>query len=178
VAQFSGSLANLCKLADLKLNRLLDTFDTWADAVGCAGDVDPPHRFAPTAVPASPTLAVDLRRGEIGTVVWACGYRPDYSWLQLPVLDRRGQVIHDGGVVRDAPGVYLLGTPLLRRRRSSFISGAEQDTADLVDHLVRWLARSFPPCVPGSSASPARSTPGLWWPWNGRSPNRSRARSG
>jgi len=155
VAQFSGSLANLCKLADLKLNRLLDTFDTWAAAAGRNGDVDPPHRFAPTATAASPTLAVDLRRGEIGTVVWACGYRPDYSWLALPVLDRRGRVIHDGGVVRDAPGVYLLGTPFLRRRRSSFLSGADQDTQELADHLLQRLTQSSPPCAPGSLARQA-----------------------
>ena len=162
VAQFSGSLANLCKLADLKLNRLLDTFDAWADTIGLDGEVGPPHRFAPTTAAASPTLSLDLRRGEIGTVVWACGYRPDYSWLHLPVLDRRGRVIHDGGVVSGAPGVYLLGTPFLRRRRSSFISGADHDSADLADHLVRWLARSFPPCVPGSLVSRARSTAGRW----------------
>jgi putative flavoprotein involved in K+ transport len=142
MAQFSGSLANLCKLADLKLDRLLDTFDTWADAVGLAGDVEAPHRFAPTAAGASQTLSLDLRRGEIGTVVWACGYRPDYSWLHLPVLDRRGRVIHDGGVVRDAPGVYLLGIPFLRRRRSSFISGADHDSEDLADHLLQGLGRT------------------------------------
>ncbi len=138
VAQFSGSLANLCKLADLKLNRLLDTFDAWAGAAGRDGEVDPPQRFTPTAVP-SPALAVDLCGGEIGTVIWACGYRPDYSWLHLPVLDRRGRVVHDGGVVSGAPGVYLLGAPFLRRRRSSFISGADHDTRELADHLHRWL---------------------------------------
>jgi putative flavoprotein involved in K+ transport len=144
VAQFSGSLANVCKLADLKLNRLLDAFDAWAGAAGLDGEVDPPERSAPTAVP-SPALAVDLRRGEIGTVIWACGYRPDYSWLHLPVLDRRGRVVHDGGVVRGAPGVYLLGTPFLRRRRSSFISGAAEDTRDLADHLHRSLVRRAAP---------------------------------
>jgi putative flavoprotein involved in K+ transport len=139
VAQFSGALANVCKLADLKLNRLLDTFDAWADAAGLDGQIDAPQRFALTAAP-SPALALDLRRGEIGTVVWACGYRPDYSWLHLPVLDRKGRVVHDGGVVRGAPGVYLLGAPFLRRRRSSFISGADHDTRELADHLGRHLA--------------------------------------
>lgn len=138
VAQFSGSLANLTKLADLKLNRLLDAIDAWAGAAGLDGEVDPPQRFTPTAVP-PPALAVDLRRGEIGTVIWACGHRPDYSWLHLPVLDRRGRVVHDGGVVSGAPGVYLLGTPFLRLRRSSFISGADHDTGDLADHLHHWL---------------------------------------
>ena len=135
-AQFSGSLANVCKLADLKMNRLLDTIDTWAQAVGLDGEVDPPHRFAPTATAVSPTLSVDLTSGEIGTVVWACGYRPDYSWLHLPVFDQRDRLLHDGGVVRGAPGVYLLGAPFLRRRRSSFISGAELDTLELADHLA------------------------------------------
>ncbi|MCA1843567.1 MAG: pyridine nucleotide-disulfide oxidoreductase, partial [Actinobacteria bacterium] len=138
VAQFSGSLANLTKLADLKLNRLLDTFDEWAGTAGVDGEVDASQRFTPTVVP-SPTVAVDLRRSEIGTVIWACGYRPDYSWLHLPVLDRRGRVVHDGGVVSGAPGVYLLGAPFLRRRRSSFISGADHDTGDLAGHLHRWL---------------------------------------
>jgi putative flavoprotein involved in K+ transport len=147
VAQFSGSLANICKLADLKLHRLLDTFDAWAAEAGLDGELGPPERFHPTAVESPPSLALDLRRGEIGTVVWGCGYRPDYSWLQLPVLDRRGRVIHDGGVVSAAPGVYLLGTPFLRRRRSSFISGANEDSRELADHLVGWLA-GRPPAPP------------------------------
>ncbi|MEW6471641.1 MAG: NAD(P)/FAD-dependent oxidoreductase [Actinomycetota bacterium] len=139
VAQFSGSLANICKLADLKLNRLLDTFDAWAATAGIDGDIDPPQRFAPTAAAVSPTLAVDLAGGEFGTVIWACGYRPDYSWLDLPVLDRRQRIIHDGGVVGDAPGVYVLGLPFLRRRRSTFISGAVPDTVELADHLLGFL---------------------------------------
>jgi putative flavoprotein involved in K+ transport len=178
VAQFSGSLTNLCKLADLKLNRLLEAFDAWADAAGLAGEVDSAQRFPPTAPPVPPTLSVDLGRGEIGTVVWACGYRPDYSWLQLPVLDRRSQVIHDGGVVRGAPGVYLLGTPFLRRRRSSFISGAAGDSGDLADHLMHWLARSFRPCEPGLSPGRAPSTRARWWPSNGPSPIPAEGRSG
>lgn len=144
VAQFSGSLANHTKLADLKLNRLLDTFDAWARATGVDGEVGPPQRFAPTGTPTPPTLALDLTRGEIGTVVWACGYRPDHSWLHLPVFDRRRRLLHDGGVVRGAPGVYLLGTPFLRRRRSSFISGAGGDTLELADHLARHLRPRHP----------------------------------
>jgi putative flavoprotein involved in K+ transport len=145
VAQFSGSLANLCTLADLKMNRLLETFDTWAGAAGLDDVVDPPHRFDPIHPAAPPTLTVDLRRGDIGTIVWACGYRPDLSWLDLPVLDRAGHVRHHGGVVGDAPGLYLLGAPFLRRRRSGFINGADHDTADLSDHLHRLLSEQAAP---------------------------------
>ena len=134
VAQFSGALPNVCALADLKMNRLLDRFDEWARSARPCG-IGAPERFEPVRVPSDPVLELDLRRGDIGTIVWATGYRPDHSWVDLPVFDRKRRIRHDGGVVRDAPGVYLLGSTLLRRRSSSFIHGAEADTADLAAHL-------------------------------------------
>ena len=51
------------------------------------------------------------------------------------MLDRRGRIRHDGGVVSGAPGMYVLGGNLLRTRRSSYIAGAADDTAALADHL-------------------------------------------
>jgi len=137
-ALFSGSFRNQCELSDLKMNRLLDRIDAWATEREMEGDVDPPHRFEPTRVASAPPLEVNLRSGEIRTVVWAAGYRPDYSWLDVPVLDRKGRVRHDGGVV-ESPGMYLLGIPFLRRRKSSLIDGAAADTHDLSEHLVRTL---------------------------------------
>lgn len=136
--RFSGGLANVCALADLKANRLLTALDEWA-AANHRDDVSAPERVERTRVPATPALAIPL--GEIGTVIWAIGYRPDHSWLDLPVLDRSGHVRHDGGVVTDAPGTYLLGANLLRRRRSSYLSGAEADTDDLAAHLHHHLDR-------------------------------------
>lgn len=136
-AQFSGSLPNLCALADLKLGRLLDTIDAWAAGAGFAGD-SAPERFAPTKVPSSPPLALDLRRGEIHTIIWATGFRPELSWLHVPVLNRKGQITHDGGVTT-WPGLYLLGMPFLRRRKSSLIDGAASDARDLTSHLVGYL---------------------------------------
>jgi putative flavoprotein involved in K+ transport len=140
VAQFSGSLRNVCQLADLKMNRLLAGIDEWATRSGLADEVPEPERHAPTRVDDSPRLGLDLASGEIDTIVWATGYRPDYSWLDVPVLDRRGRIRHDGGVV-DAPGMYVLGLPYLRRRKSSFIHGAEDDARDLSAHLARHLDR-------------------------------------
>jgi len=139
-ALFSGGLANQCALADLKMERLLDRFDAWALE---NGDIDaaPPERFPPTRVPESSRLELDLTSGEIRTVIWATGFRPDYSWLDLPVLDRKGRLRHDGGVV-DAPGLYAIGLPVLRRRKSTFIVGAEDDARDVVAHLAEYLDRS------------------------------------
>jgi putative flavoprotein involved in K+ transport len=139
-ALFSGGLPNLFALADLKMNRLLDTFDSWASAVGNV-DVAPVERFEPTCTSTSPRLTLDLHSGEIRSIVWATGFRPDYRWLQVPVLDRKGHLRHDGGVVVDAPGLYAIGLPVLRRRNSTFILGAEQDAREVVAHLSGWLDR-------------------------------------
>jgi putative flavoprotein involved in K+ transport len=138
-AQFSGSLRNQFALADLKMNRLLDTFDEWARVHARDAGVGPLQRFEPTRAPAKPRLDLDLQSGEIRSIVWATGFRPDYRWLDVPVLDRKGYLRHDGGVV-DAPGLYAIGLPVLRRRKSSFIHGAEDDARDLIEHLGRYLA--------------------------------------
>jgi putative flavoprotein involved in K+ transport len=138
-ALFSGGLRNMFSLADLKMGRLLDTFDEWARTHGCDAAVDPPERFARTRVPESARLQLDLRSGEIAAIVWATGFRPDYAWLDVPVVDAKGQLHHDGGVV-DSPGLYALGLPVLRRRKSTFICGIEDDARAVIDHLTRYLA--------------------------------------
>jgi putative flavoprotein involved in K+ transport len=137
-AQFSGSLRNVCALSDLKMNRLLERIDQWAKENGLDAEVDPPHRFEPTKVDTSPPLVLDLTRLGIRTIVWATGFRPDFSWLEAPVFDHKGRILHDGGVVK-APGLYLMGMPFLRRRKSSLIDGAADDARDLSDHLVSYL---------------------------------------
>jgi putative flavoprotein involved in K+ transport len=139
--QFSGSLANQAALSDLKMGRLLDRIDEWATGAGLDGEVDPPHRFGATRIEASPPLGMSLRDGAIRTVLWATGYRPDHSWLDAPVFDRKGRVRHDGGVV-EAPGLYLVGMPFLRRRKSSLIDGAGDDARELSAHLCAYLARA------------------------------------
>jgi putative flavoprotein involved in K+ transport len=143
-AQFSGSLRNQCMLSDLKMNRLLARIDEWATANGFDGEVEPPSRLPPTRVPLSPLLTMDLAAEGIRTIVWATGYRPDFSWLHVPVFDRKGQIRHDGGVVA-AAGMYLLGMQFLRRRKSALIDGAGDDARELSDHLVRYLARVATP---------------------------------
>jgi len=136
--QFSGSLANVCALADLKMNRLLNAADEWAEQSPLAAVVGPPERFPRTAVDEVPCLDIELETSGIRTIVWATGYRPDYSWLDVPVMDRKGMIKHDGGVA-DSPGMYVLGMPFLRKRKSSFIHGAEDDARYVTRHLAEFL---------------------------------------
>jgi putative flavoprotein involved in K+ transport len=137
-ALFSGGLRNVFSLADLKLRRLLDTFDEWALTSGRDAEFGRPERLEPTVVPPSSRLRLDLGRGEIRSVVWATGFRPEYTWLDVPVVDAKGHLRHEGGVV-DSPGLYALGLPVLRRRRSTFICGIEDDARAVIDHLAGYL---------------------------------------
>jgi putative flavoprotein involved in K+ transport len=138
-ALFSGGLRNVFSLADLKMHRLLDTFDEWALTSGRDAEFSAPERFAPTRPPQNARIQADLRSGEFRSIVWATGFRPDYGWLDVPVLDPKGQLRHEGGVV-DNPGLYALGLPVLRRRKSTFIYGIADDAREVIEHLTGYLA--------------------------------------
>ena len=143
VAQFSGSLANVCALADLKMKRLLANIDHYIDKgidrhFGNDAGVPVAERYPDTRVPAAPCLRLDLGKAGIRTVIWATGFRPDYGWLHVPVFDRKGRLVHDGGVL-DAPGLYAMGLPLMRRRKSNYIFGVGDDARDITGHLAGFL---------------------------------------
>jgi putative flavoprotein involved in K+ transport len=138
--QISASLPNHCALADLKMNRLLASIDAWILSSGQQDCFPASHRFEPTEIDPHTRLGIDLNDGSVKTVIWATGYSPDYSWLDVPVFDRKGRIRHNGGVVA-APGMYVMGLPFMRRRKSSFIDGAADDAADLAAHLTLGLRR-------------------------------------
>ncbi len=139
LAQFSGSLKNVCALADLKMGRLLTTIDEWAETAMPSAMLPPGKRFERTGVDPSPPLSIDLYVEGFGAVLFATGFKPDYSWLGLPVLDRKGRLQHDEGVLA-LPGLYVIGLPFQRRRKSSFIHGTEDDARFLTGHIAQWLA--------------------------------------
>ena len=95
---FSGSLPNVCALADLKLGRLLDTLRRLGRATTGVERRRAARALRADRGPRAAAVELDLARGEIRTILWATGYTPDLSWLELPVLDRKGRLSHDGGV--------------------------------------------------------------------------------
>jgi putative flavoprotein involved in K+ transport len=88
----------------------------------------------------SPT-ELDLQKAGVATVLWATGYRRRYPWLQVPVLDERGEIVHHGGIT-PAAGLYVLGLNFQRTRKSSFIDGVGNDARILADHIQRYFHRS------------------------------------
>ena len=82
-------------------------------------------------------MKISFHDDRIQTVVWATGYRPDHSWLTLPVFDRKCRIEHDGGMI--GGGLYAMGLPYLRQRKSTSIGGATDDARVLAAHLAAGL---------------------------------------
>jgi len=132
---FADDLVAHTASADVRLARLLARIDEYATAAGLDASVGPPEPFVPFVWPAPAPASLDLRREGVRTVIWATGFRRNYSWLRVPVLDERGEIRHEGGVT-PAPGLYVLGLYFQRRRKSSFIDGVGDDASVLADHIA------------------------------------------
>jgi putative flavoprotein involved in K+ transport len=139
-AQFSGGLGALVANADLKQTRMLRRIDAFVEERGLGDQVDGATDALPTRIG---ELATELDLDAFSTVIWATGYRPQYKWLSRDAFDVRGRVKHDGGIGA-LPGLYFLGLPFLRRRRSNLLSGMGADAADLSAHMRRYLDDQAP----------------------------------
>jgi putative flavoprotein involved in K+ transport len=82
-----------------------------------------------------PILSLDLAQAGITTILWATGYRYDFSWLDVDVFDEQGLPVHKRGISAEN-GIYFLGLPDLTNRASAFIYGCWQDAKYIADHIV------------------------------------------
>ena len=130
---FGDNLEDAAAAADARLARLLDRIDRGIDTEGVLAP--PPERFAPTPATADPR-ELDLRAAGIRTVVWATGHRRDYRWLQVPVLDRSGELVHTKGAT-PVPGLYAVGLRWQSRRSSHFIDGVRHDARIVAGAVAR-----------------------------------------
>ena len=151
--RFDDDLVKTTAAADAKLATLLARLDRVADSTALSRLVDEPEPFEPLW-PAFVEAPTDLHLKEAGidSVVWATGYRRTYSWLNLPLLDASGELVHQGGVTRCA-GVYAIGLPFQRTRKSAFIDGVGADARVLARHIAARLGhhdalKSQPLCTP------------------------------
>jgi putative flavoprotein involved in K+ transport len=81
-------------------------------------------------------LLEDGRVLEVANVVWCTGFRPDFSWIDLPVFDADGQPRHDRGVVAAEPGLYFVGLFFLSAVASSLVGGVGRDAAHIADRIA------------------------------------------
>jgi len=83
----------------------------------------------------APLTRLDLAAEGISAVIWATGYGVDFSWIDLPVTDAKGEAMHRNGISA-VPGLYFLGLQWLSKMNSSFLSGVGDDAVVLADHIL------------------------------------------
>ncbi len=137
--RLADTLAADMAASEVRLRRTLVRIDRHIAATGQDLPIDPQSWRAPRTPRTAPE-SVDLRAEGIGTVIFATGYGRDYGWLDLPVLDGAGELIHRGGVL-PLPGLYALGLRFMRRRSSNFIDGVGRDAEELAVHLGAFLGQ-------------------------------------
>lgn len=116
---------------------MLAQADAYAERFGLDLPDEPEAHILPEdpACLTDPVLELDLAREGITTVLWATGYRQDFSWIDLPdAFDPKGAPYHQRGVSPE-PGLYFLGLPWQSRRGSTFIWGVWHDAAHVADQI-------------------------------------------
>jgi putative flavoprotein involved in K+ transport len=137
VIDIAADLAESLATGDTGYAAFLDMVDAHISRRGLPFPEDPAARatLPDPACVAEPLRRLDLRAEGIGAVIWATGYGLDFSWVDIPVFDARGEPAHRRGIT-DVPGLYFLGLQWLSRLKSAFLSGVGDDAADLADHIA------------------------------------------
>jgi putative flavoprotein involved in K+ transport len=139
----------LCFAPNLRAN--LDDADKTYNSINASIDnfiakhgVDAPAEkaYAPLWQPNGERTELDLAESGIGAVVWCIGFRPDFSWLDVPVFNGRGYPSHMRGVT-GVPGVYFVGLPWLHTWGSGRFSGVARDAQFVVDAMCAERGNRF-----------------------------------
>jgi putative flavoprotein involved in K+ transport len=133
-AAFLPDLTQNLDEADEVYCSIRKDIDVYIAKAGIEAPIEPP--FVKAWAPEADPTTLDLRAAGITSVVWASGFRADYSWIDLPTFDGRGHAIFKRGVSPVA-GLYFLGLPWLNTWGSGRFLGVADDARYLVDTIAQ-----------------------------------------
>lgn len=137
VVHFADDLTASLDQAERRRRRMLSAIDAYIDRSGIEAPEEPDEHGPRSGL--FPIIeAIDLEQQGIASVLWATGYRRDYSWIHFDACDPQGELRQAGGVC-DVPGLYALGLPFMRHRASSFIDGVGRDAEALAPLIAARL---------------------------------------
>ncbi|GIH21802.1 FAD-dependent oxidoreductase [Acrocarpospora phusangensis] len=139
VLRFADDLRRNLDHADAVSESVKDSIDTFIDLNGV--DAPAEARYVPVWQP--PEGPGELDAAGLAAIVWATGFRRDYSWIRVPVFDGTGYPAHERGVTR-CPGLYFLGLPWQHTWGSGRFVGVGRDA----EHLARHIASAAAPAKP------------------------------
>lgn len=130
-ATFANDLTNSIAWQDERSNNLINRFRQLAAKRGIPIEAIEPEPFNANA-------PEQLNLSDLGTVIFATGFRPDYaSWIQIPgAFDQDGFPLHQEGASTTALGLYFLGTHFLRKRKSSLLLGVGEDATIIAQNIT------------------------------------------
>jgi len=139
---FEPDLNDNLNAGDASYLDLLDQADAFVANNGLNLPEEPTARDIPTdpVCVSQPILELDLAATGVSTIIWATGYKQDYSWLQVEAFDADNKPKHQRGVSTE-PGIYFLGLPWQSRRGSSFVWGVWHDAKYIADQIQ--IQRSY-----------------------------------
>ncbi|MBJ7472677.1 MAG: MSMEG_0569 family flavin-dependent oxidoreductase [Solirubrobacteraceae bacterium] len=131
---FADDLAGNLDLADATYHRINAGIDAWIDEHGIDAPPAEPYAAPWHPEPGAGT-ALDLRAAGVSSVIWATGFRPDWSWIDLPWADASGYPLHERGVTPTA-GLFVLGLPWLHTWGSGRFAAIDRDAAYLAERVA------------------------------------------
>jgi putative flavoprotein involved in K+ transport len=137
VLRFADDLQRNVAAGDANYTEMLDLADAYVARTGLDLPEEPEARevFAVPECLSQPFEEVDLAKEGITTIIWATGFRQDFSWIKADVLNANGAPIHQRGVSVE-PGIYFLGLPWQSRRGSTFLWGVWHDAKYIADQIA------------------------------------------
>lgn len=134
---FADDASTNIAAGDKNYADMLDAADAYVLASGLDLPLEPEARKAwpePSCL-SNPLRSLNLADENVTTIIWATGYKQDFSWLKVDAFDEKGAPIHQRGVSKE-PGVYFLGLPWQSRRGSTFLWGVWHDAKFVADQIA------------------------------------------
>jgi putative flavoprotein involved in K+ transport len=130
---FAEDVEAILEEADSAYWSFLEAADSYAQEAGL--DLPEEHREPAAISPITPLASLDLSKSQIRSVIWSTGYRYEYDWLNIPVLDQRGAPLQQRGVT-SLPNAYFLGLHWMYKFKSAILAYVSEDAAYLADRIA------------------------------------------
>jgi putative flavoprotein involved in K+ transport len=88
-------------------------------------------------------LLANGRTLSVKNVIWCTGYHHGFPWIELPIFDQGGEVVHEAGIIHNVPGIYFVGLNFLYSMTSATLMGIGRDSERVVDALWRRMTPSL-----------------------------------
>lgn len=132
-ARFAPGVEQTLAAGDAFAEETMGAIDRYIAAEALDAPEAEPRETGPSGI--ADTRELDLREAGVATILWASGFRPDYSWIELGVADEHGWPVQRRGVSAH-PGLYFVGVNWLHKRKSALLCGVGEDAEHVVSHLV------------------------------------------